>query len=170
MENYLKIVPTNTNYNYTILQNNINELKNTYKFLRIGNIGYSVLGKKIPYIKIGNGKKEVLYHAGIHANEWITSNMLMKFIEDFCNAYKLNKNIYNNSAKDLFNKVALYIVPMVNPDGVDLVTGNINKNSNIYKNYINIAKSYPNIPFPKGWKANFNGVDLKIYQPVCKAL
>ena len=50
--------------------------------------------------------------------------------------------------------------------GIDLVTGNISKKDNIYKDYINIAKSYTNIPFPDGWKANFNGVDLKIYQPV----
>lgn len=166
MKSYLEIVPTNVNYNYTILQNNINNLQNTYKFLKIGNIGYSVLGKKIPYIKIGKGRKKVLYHAGIHANEWITSNLLMKFIENFCKAYTLNKNIYSYSAKDLFNKTTLYIVPMVNPDGIDLVTGNISKKDNIYKDYINIAKSYTNIPFPDGWKANFNGVDLKIYQPV----
>ena len=168
MERILKVVPTNVNYNYTILQKNIDSLKKTYHFLKIGRIGYSVLGKKIPYIKIGNGNKEVLYHAGIHANEWITSNLLMKFVENFCIAYTLNKNIYNYSAKDLFNKTTLYIVPMVNPDGVDLVTGNINKNSSIYKNYINIAKLYPNIPFQNGWKANFNGESLINFHLYCQ--
>ena len=168
--NTTEIVPTNVSYNYEILQKNIKKLKSTYSFLKVGSIGESVLGRKIPYIKIGNGKRKILYHAGIHANEWITSTLLMKFVEDFSNAISLNKLIYGEPARYLFEAMSLYIVPMVNPDGIDLVTENINKNSNIYKNYINIAKEYPNIPFPSGWKANFNGVDLKIYQPVCKAL
>ena len=166
-ENVTEIVPTNVRYSYRILKENIKELKNTYTFLKIGSIGHSVLKKKIPYIKIGNGKKEVLYHGGIHANEWITSTLLMKFIENFSRAISLNEVIYGKPAKHLFSMVSLYVIPMVNPDGIDLVTGNLEKNSNIYKNYLDISKRYKNISFPDGWKANFNGVDLKIYQPVC---
>ena len=152
------------NYNYDIFRKNINGLKMLYPFLEVGIIGYSILGKEIPYIKIGRGARQVLYHGSIHANEWITSVLLMKFIENFCKAYISNSNIYGYSTQNLFNKVSLYIVPMVNPDGVDLVTGNIDKNSNIYKNYVYLSKFYPSIEFPNGWKANFNGVDLKIYQ------
>lgn len=166
----INIVPTNRSYTYEILKHNINELKIAYPFLEIGNIGYSVLGKEIPCIKIGNGAKEVLYHASIHANEWITSVVLMKFIENFCRAYIFNTNIYGYSAQNLFNQVSLYIVPMVNPDGVDLVTGNVDKKSSVYRNYENIAKNFPRISFPDGWKANFNGVDFKKHQPFCKVL
>ena len=161
----INIVPTNRNYNYEVLRHNIDELKIAYPFLEIGNIGYSVLGKAIPYIRIGSGTKEVLYHASIHANEWITSIVLMKFIENFCRAYIFNSNIYGYSAQNLFNQVSLYIIPMVNPDGVDLVTGNIDKKSNVYRNYEYIAKNFPRISFPDGWKANFNGVDLNLQFP-----
>ena len=79
----IEIVPTNRNYGYEMMQQNIRELKRAYPFLEIGNIGYSILGKEIPYIKIGNGIKHILYQASIHANEWITSALLMKFIENF---------------------------------------------------------------------------------------
>lgn len=161
----IQIVPTNQKYYYDLMKQNIRELKKAYPFLEIKTAGYSVLGKPIPYIKIGTGKKKVLYHASIHANEWITSVVLMKFIENFCRAYIFNESLYGNSVQSLFQEVSLYIIPMVNPDGVDLVTGNIDEKNNIYQNYKDIASKFPAIPFPDGWKANFNGVDLNLQFP-----
>ena len=139
-----------------------------YPFLEIGIIGYSILGKEILYIRIGKGESQILYHGSIHANEWITSVLLMKFLENFCKAYISNSNIYGYSAQNLFNKVSLYIVPMVNPDGVDLVTGNIDKNSSTYQNYVYLSKFYPSIEFPNGWKANFNGESLINFHLYCQ--
>ena len=89
----------------------------------------------------------------------------MKFIEEFCKAYIFNGTIYWVNAQYLFEKVSLYIVPMVNPDGVDLVTGHVDKNSSVYQNYLFIGRQFPSVPFPDGWKANFNGVDLNLQFP-----
>ena len=170
MEEENVIVPTNVAYSSCTLQNNIEQLKKRYQFLKIGNIGYSVLGKPIPYIQLGNGLKEVMYSGAIHANEWITAVVLMKFVEDFARAYENNDFIYGYSAREIFNNTTIYIVPMVNPDGVDLVTGVIPTNTGIYNQFKDISLHFPNIPFPSGWKANFNGVDFKNYQPFCKVL
>lgn len=161
----IEIVPTNQKYYYNLMKQNIRELKRAYPFLETKVAGYSVLGKDIPYIKIGNGEKELLYHGSIHANEWITSVLLMKFIENFCKAYIFNQNLQEYSVRELFERVSLYIIPMVNPDGVDLVTGNVDNKSSIYQNYVDIAYQFPTIPFPDGWKANFNGVDLNLQFP-----
>lgn len=169
-KNNNQIVTTDQKYTYISLKKDLKKLKETYPFLEIKKMGNSVLGKEIPYIRIGEGANEILYHASIHANEWITTLVLMKFVEKFCKAYIQNQSIQGYQAKELFSKTSLYIIPMVNPDGVDLVTGNIDKESNIYQNYVNISKSFPQINFPDGWKANFNGVDLKIYQPIYKVL
>lgn len=123
------IVPTNVAYSSYILNSNLNTLYRKFPFLDIKPVGVSKLGNPINVIRLGTGNKKVFYSASFHANEWITSVLLMKFIEDYCNTYVSNGKIYNYSIQDLFNSCSIYIMPMVNPDGVNLVTGNINKNS-----------------------------------------
>ena len=162
----MNIVPTDRTYNYFLLTQNLLLLNHTFPFLNIQTVGNSVLGKNLYVIKLGNGSRKVFYSASFHANEWITSVVMMKFIEDYCNSYVNNSTLYNYSVKNLFDSASIYIMPMVNPDGVDLVTGSLSTSSNAYLNAKRIAYNYPSIPFPDGWKANINGVDFKIYQPL----
>lgn len=48
----MSIVPTNQNYNYTLLTQNLHELNQKYPFLNIQTVGNSVLGKKLYVVKL----------------------------------------------------------------------------------------------------------------------
>ena len=159
------IVPTNISYTTQILEMNLLSFRTVFPFLELGSIGVSVLGTSIPYIKFGNGPKQVFYNASTHANEWITTPLLMKFIEVLSKGYVNNTNVYGYNPRELFNQVSLYIAPMVNPDGVDLVAGFYRNDSIIYQAAEEISKSFPEIPFPSGWKANIVGTDLNLQFP-----
>lgn len=144
----MNIVSTNIPYNSLILKKNITSLQNSYKFLSIDTIGKSVLNNDIYVIRLGNGPNNIFYSGSFHANEWITSVLLMHFVEEYCNSYVSNSSILGYSIPKLFNSTSIYIVPMVNPDGVDLINGNLSKNSIFYKNALKISKKFNNIPFP----------------------
>lgn len=159
------VVQTDISYTYDNLITNISGLLRIYPFLQIGSIGRSVLGKAIPVIRIGEGQKEVFYNASIHANEWITTPVLMKFLEEYSRRYVEDGTIFGYNARDLYENTTLYIVPMINPDGVDLVTGSIKEGDFAYEQARKIAEDYPNIPFPDGWKANIEGIDLNLQFP-----
>lgn len=117
----MNIVPTTENYNSYILRQNIIKLNSIFPFLNVQIVGNSILGDNIYVIKLGKGPKKVFYSASIHANEWITSVLLMKFVEDYCNSYVNNSKLYNYYVRNLFNSTSIYIMPMVNPDGVILI-------------------------------------------------
>lgn len=159
------IIDTHIPYTFRILRDNINSLMRIFPFIRREIIGYSVLGNPIYCLIIGNGPKEVFYSGAIHANEWIVSPMLMQFIEDLCVAYISNSYIYGQNARQLLNMTTFFIVPMVNPDGVNLVNGVFSSSSPAYLKAKRISDNYPEIPFTNGWKANLNGVDLNLQFP-----
>lgn len=155
-------IPTNISYSYDIMMFNIESLLVRFPFLRRQNIGSSVLGNNLVCIQMGTGPKEVSYNASHHGNEWITTVVLMKFIEQFCNAYVNGGTIAGESAQEIFNTCSIYLVPMVNPDGVNLVTGWYDEDSEPYKSARALNQGGR---FPEDWSANIVGVDLNNNYP-----
>ena len=158
------VVPQNVAYSSFLVRYLVEGLTERYPFLEVGNIGQSVLNRELWYVRIGNGERELFYSAAYHANEWITTPLLLRFVEDYAQAYAMGKRIGGVDAKWLFDHYSLYVVPMVNPDGVDLVNG-LPIEEKAYEQARAIAAAYPAIPFPDGWKANIEGIDLNLQFP-----
>lgn len=158
------IVPTDVNYTYKIMANVIRKLLETYPYLEVGTIGKSEMGKDILYLRLGKGQTQVCYNASFHANENITTPVLLKFAEQMMRAYTDGSDVQGVEPRQLFEECSLYLVPMVNPDGVDLVNGALTEGES-YQYAKRIAAQFPDIPFPDGWKANIEGVDLNLQFP-----
>lgn len=158
------LVADNVNYSSLLNEFIIEGLTVRYPFLVRGELGRSVMGKPLTYLRIGAGEKEVFYNAAFHANEWITTPVLLKFAEEYAGAFAAGRTLYDTDAAELFYGFSLYLLPMVNPDGVDLVTGLLTEGS-YYEQAKRIGADYPSIPFPNGWKANIDGVDLNLQFP-----
>ena len=143
----------------------IQELVRTYPFLRTEVITNTAFQRPVSTLVIGSGPRKVIFTASHHANEWITTLVLLKFAEEFAQAIQAGGKIHNRDARTLAQQVTIYMVPMVDPDGVDLVVGAIGQGSIQYDLAQRLAEDYPSIPFPEGWKANLLGVDLNLQYP-----
>ena len=152
-------------FTYEVLQYTLRGLTARYPFLRRGQIGASVLGRELAELQFGQGETRVFYNAAHHANEWITTPVLLRFLEELCSAYACGSEIYGISAKRIFDHATVCVVPMVDPDGVDLVTGWFAPDSQEYQGARAIAGNYPAVSFPDGWKANILGTDLNLNYP-----
>ncbi|MBR3077588.1 MAG: LysM peptidoglycan-binding domain-containing protein [Oscillospiraceae bacterium] len=159
------LVPTDLPFTYELLSLCLEGLRARYPFLGLRNIGETAYGRKIPRITVGLGPRRVLYNAAHHANEWITTPLLLKFLESYARAVSENGRIFGFSAQALYQRTTLELVPMVNPDGVELVTGGLREGEPGWAEARALADSYPAIPFPEGWKANLRGVDLNLNYP-----
>lgn len=110
-------------YNHNNLYTDIQQLNDKYENFSVFSIGYSVWGKNLYCLKLGNGAKRIFMNGAHHGTEWLTSKVLIRFASDLLNSKEPPA-------------ATVYILPMVNPDGVE------------------ISETV------SGWQANANGVDL----------
>ena len=143
----------------------IDALLAAYPFLRSEVLTTTAFGRPVRTLVIGQGPRRVLFSAAHHANEWITTPLLLKFVEELAEAISSDGTVYGVPAGNIDRYNTIYTVPMVDPDGVDLVTGAIQPGSLQYEQAARLGENYPDIPFPDGWKANLLGVDLNLQYP-----
>ena len=161
----MAIVRTDIPMTSQLCEETIQRLTEAYPFLRSETLTTTAFGRPVTTLVLGDGDRKVLYSASHHANEWITTPVLLKFAEELAEAIRSGGTLYGVDAANIAAAATIFIVPMVDPDGVDLVTGAIEPGTLEYETAQRIADNFPNIPFPEGWKANLLGVDLNLQYP-----
>jgi len=115
----------------------------------LSSIGTSVLGKDIPLLTLGKGPRPLLWIGSLHAREAVTTGFLMLTVEEYAKAYT-NYAAYGKTPAEkvqwLLEEFTVYVVPMANPDGVDIVTAK--------------GKATVYVKDSATWKSNANGVNL----------
>ena len=159
----MSIVRTDIPMTSALAEETLEALGAAYPFLQTELLARTAFGRPITGASIGRGDRRVLYSAAHHANEWLTATVLLKFLEDYAQALETDGTIAGVNARELYETATIFLVPMVDPDGVDLVTGAVTEDER--EQAESLAEFYPNIPFPDGWKANLNGVDLNLQYP-----
>ena len=133
----------------------IGKLLLDYGFLSRDTIGESRCSRPIDLLCVGNRRKQVLFAAAFHGMEWITSLILLRFLDEICLSVKTGSSLCGVRIGSALNRRGLAVIPCVNPDGVE-----------IQINGVEAAGNYRELVFSasggdvSGWQANAAGVDL----------
>ncbi len=156
------VISSDLAYSHSVMLADISALRVRYPFLGHGTIGKSARKRDIPVLRFGRGPVRIFYNAAHHANEYITTPVLLRFVEELSSSAVNARRFFKMDARRLRGAMSLFLVPMVNPDGADLVTGALQANTEAYRYAESIRGD---APFPLGWKANIRGVDLNNNYP-----
>ena len=107
-------------YTYDEMMEDLRQLKRQYPHL----ISYELAdttceGRRIPVVRFGgkDAPYQILVTGSIHAREYMSSQLVMKMMEHYASQYD-TLHYDGTPVCEIFDSVALVVVPMVNPDGV----------------------------------------------------
>ena len=135
----------------------LESIYHTYPSLDFQYLGSSILGKGIPLLSVGTGSRSVLYIGTHHGMEWITSCLLVRFLEELCRADVENATEYNHSIALLLKIYRLYFIPMLNPDGVEYQIHGVQEDNPLRERLLTANNDSTDFSH---WQANARGVDL----------
>lgn len=151
------VIKWKTAYDYKKFTGDIQRLLDLYPFIKKEDIGKSVMGKALPELRIGRGKKAIHFNGSFHANEWTTTPMIMRFINEYLLALTNRGTMRGLYMAPFYDQAMLSVVPMVNPDGVDLVIHGAPDEKPYHDEVMKLNKGSNDF---SEWKANIRGVDL----------
>ena len=133
----------------------LSSFQEKYPWCECGKIGRSILTRDIHYYKIGEGSHNILCVGAHHALEYITSLALFNFIDFLCENKTRGGIYWGVNLAFLLQKFTYWVVPCMNPDGVELYFHGIGENPLSERQ----RRMCGGEDFSE-WQANARGVDL----------
>ena len=135
----------------------IGEMAERYPELSVGTLGRSILGRNIPMLEIGKGKKRVVYIGAHHGMEGITAALLIRFVNEYIELWRAGSVMGKIPMRTLGAARSICIVPMLNPDGVEYALHGITEDNPMRERVITMNGGSHDFCH---WQANARGVDL----------
>lgn len=118
-------------------------------------IGRTLLSAPIDAVRLGTGRRAVVYVGAHHGSEWVSANVLFAFILRVAEAAKRRERMFGVDVSFLLSNVSVFVVPMLNADGCDLAMTGIPTPP-----IENRQRRMAGEDGFRHWQANARGVDL----------
>ncbi len=131
-------------------------LEETFGELSVQSVGRSLLGREIPCLSFGRGRRAVLYVGAHHGMEHLTAALLVGFVRELLSSGR-DGGISGVSGAYLLGTRRYFVLPMLNPDGVSLAVRGLSSAGILSERLLRMNGGSRD--FTK-WQANARGVDL----------
>ncbi len=130
-----------------------------YDFLSVTVMGQSIMGRMLPMVTLGRGDAghRVLYIGAHHGMEWLTCNLLLRFLNELCELYRSDGMAEGLRVRRLLETCCIHVLPMLNPDGVEYAIHGVGEDHVMYERLIGMNGGSRDFSC---WQANARGVDL----------
>lgn len=144
-------------YDYRRMNRDLEILDENFNIIESFTIGDSLMDKQIPCVRIGQGKTKILLAGAFHGLEYLTSAFLVKFLSELIVHIMTRQKMFGYDTERIFSEASIYVVPMVNPDGVDIAIHGIDITNPYHRALISMVGIHS---FNRVWQSNARGVDL----------
>ncbi len=131
------------------------QIKKQCPAVRLFTVGKSVLGRRMIGLSLGNLSAPVLFAGAVHAQEWLTCLLLLRFFDDLSAAYAAKTELCDLPVGKILERRGLILVPLVNPDGVEIAISGPASAGRLADFVEQTARKDS-----RSWQANARGVDL----------
>lgn len=155
-------------YTYEMMKEDLKYLSKSFpQLVSLSSLTLTFDSRELYCLRIGNedAPHKVLLSAAIHAREYLTTELLMKQAVSYIDSIIWGQDYNGRSCQQLSSECCVYIIPMVNPDGVTV--SQLGPEALITDRAKEAVKNIAATENPGGsrtyfntWKSNAEGIDL----------
>ena len=127
--------------NFSVFEERMRNL-DKYAGVEVSVIGKSAMGRNIYMVKVAPGGEEgkpiIMLSGNVHAREFAGADYLTKILND-----TVRKSQTDPKTRSLLDKVVIVAVPLVNPDGREMIINGGNRNRKSNANGVDLNRAMP---------------------------